>query len=109
MKSKKLFPILFAAAPLAIIACHRSSDASAQPTSEEASPVRTISLPHYQPDLPMGPNREIFATACLPCHSPRYIIMQPTMPAAKWEAVVKKMITTYNAPLADDQVAPIVQ
>ncbi len=110
MKLKKLFPILFAvAAPFVMIACHRSTGASAQQTREEPSPVHTISLPHYQPDLPIAPGRDVFATACLPCHSPRYIIMQPSMPAAKWEAVVKKMMATYGAPVADDQIAPIVQ
>src|SRR4051812_8693060 len=110
MKLNKINPILFAAAaPLVMIACHRSTDAGAQETHEKASPVRTISLPHYQPDLPMGPNRDVFAASCLPCHSLRYIIMQPAMPAAKWEAVVKKMMANYNAPVADDQIATIVQ
>jgi cbb3-type cytochrome c oxidase subunit III len=37
-----------------------------------------------------------------------YIGMQPPLTADKWEAEVKKMQTVYGAPIADEQIKPIV-
>jgi mono/diheme cytochrome c family protein len=71
--------------------------------------VRAIELPRYQPDLPPGPGREAFAVNCLSCHSTRYVTTQPPLSAAKWEESVRKMIKTYGAPIAEEQVQPIVQ
>jgi mono/diheme cytochrome c family protein len=71
--------------------------------------VKSIELPKYQPYLPPGPNRELFATSCLSCHATRYITMQPVMTQAKWEESVKKMIKTYGAPLSEDLATPIAQ
>src|SRR5436309_2504623 len=51
--------------------------------------VHTITLPRFQPDLPQAPGREAFAVACISCHSTRYITMQPTMTAARWEESVR--------------------
>src|SRR4051794_21880914 len=40
--------------------------------------VVRIELPHYAPaNLPDAPGRDAFTTACLSCHSTRYITMQP--------------------------------
>src|SRR5438477_12705694 len=86
-----------------------------QPTSQSvqhAKPpaaVHAIRLPRYQRDLPTAPGREVFAVACLSCHSERYVTMQPRMTAAKWEESVRKMINTFGAPIAEEQVAQIVQ
>src|SRR6266550_487552 len=66
-------------------------------------PVHAIELPHYLPYLPPGPDRELFASRCLSCHSTRYITMQPPLSAAKWEENVKKMIKTYAAPIREDE------
>jgi mono/diheme cytochrome c family protein len=71
--------------------------------------VTAIVLPRYQANLPPGPGREAFAVNCLSCHSTRYITMQPKMTAVKWEESVRKMMKTYAAPIAEDQVQPIVQ
>jgi cbb3-type cytochrome c oxidase subunit III len=110
-RMKRLIAILVtAAAPITLIACHRSSSSQAATAAGHTdSPVHTISITQYQPDLHVAPGRDVFAVACLSCHSQRYIVMQPVMPAPKWEAVVRKMMTTYNAPIADDQIAPIAQ
>src|ERR1700722_3109724 len=80
----------------------------AQP-SPPANPIHEITLPRYQPNLPPGPGRDAFATACLPCHSDRYISTQPPLPEAKWEAEVKKMVTTYGCYVTDEQVPQIAQ
>ena len=71
--------------------------------------VHTIALPHYQANLPAGPGRDAFAVSCLSCHSTRYITMQPPLNQAKWEESVRKMVKTYGAPIAEEQVVPIAQ
>jgi mono/diheme cytochrome c family protein len=73
------------------------------------SAVKSIELPKYQPHLPAGAGRELFASACLSCHSTRYISMQPVVPVTKWEENVKKMIKTYGAPIAEDQAPALAQ
>jgi mono/diheme cytochrome c family protein len=45
----------------------------------------------------------------LSCHTTRYITTQPPLTAAKWEESVRKMMKTYAAPIAEEQVQPIVQ
>jgi mono/diheme cytochrome c family protein len=75
----------------------------------QAGTVKSIELPHFAEDLPAGPERELFASRCLSCHSTRYIAMQPLVPAAKWEENVKKMAKTYAAPIGEDEVPRIVQ
>jgi len=89
---------------------HESGEASIQAAVAAAGTSGdTIALPRYQANLPDAPGREAFATACLTCHSSRYITTQPPMTAAKWEESVKKMIATYHAPIAEDQIPLIVQ
>ena len=68
------------------------------------SVVKSIELPRFMPHLPEGAGREVFASSCLSCHSTRYITMQPLVPQPKWEENIKKMIKTYGAPIAEDQV-----
>src|ERR1700685_798177 len=46
--------------------------------------VHTILLPHDEPLFPPGRGREEFVTACVVCHSPRYITMQPRFSRATW-------------------------
>jgi mono/diheme cytochrome c family protein len=70
--------------------------------------VRAIELPQYQSNLPNGPGQQAFAAACLSCHSASYVTMQPTMPAAKWEETVRKMIKVYAAPMTEEQVPQVV-
>ncbi|MGH9712741.1 MAG: sulfide dehydrogenase [Candidatus Acidiferrales bacterium] len=52
--------------------------------------------PLYRPELAAGEGRELVESYCNTCHSPRYIIMQPPLPAATWEAEVNKMIKTFG-------------
>jgi len=73
-----------------------------------ADRVHRITIPAYQEALPDAPGREVFATACLSCHSTRYITMQPAISAAKWEETVKKMVKVYGAPIGDAQVPAVV-
>jgi mono/diheme cytochrome c family protein len=45
---------------------------------------------------------------CNTCHSPRYITMQPPLPASTWEAEVNKMNKTFGAAIPEDATQKIV-
>jgi len=78
------------------------------PPSHPSSPVHSISLPHDETYAPPGPGRDAFVTACIVCHSPRYITSQPPFSRAVWKGIVQKMIDTYGAHIAPAQAAEIV-
>ena len=67
-----------------------------------------IVLPYEEVHIPDGPNRDVFQTACVICHSPRLIFGQPTISAAKWTEVVHKMTATYGAPICAEDERRIV-
>lgn len=69
--------------------------------------VHSITLPHDEPTFPPGPGRQEFVTACVVCHSPRYITMQPRFSRSTWLSEVKKMKDVYGAHISDEQVASI--
>ena len=75
--------------------------------SSSDSPVHTIVMPHDEPEFPPGPGRDEFVTACVVCHSPRYITMQPRFLRATWLSEVKKMQDTYGAHISDEQALKI--
>jgi len=76
--------------------------------SHPASPVHSISLPHDEAYAPPGPGRDAFVTACIVCHSPRYITSQPPFSRAVWKGLVQKMIDTYGAHITTTQAEEIV-
>jgi hypothetical protein len=73
------------------------------------SPVHTIVMPHDEPVFPPARGRDEFVTACVVCHSPRYITMQPQFSQATWLSEVKKMKDVYGAHISDDQVLKITE
>jgi mono/diheme cytochrome c family protein len=75
--------------------------------SKADSPVHTIVMPHDEPVFPPGPGRDEFVTACVVCHSPRYITMQPRFSRTTWLGEVNKMKTVYGAHISDEQVLRI--
>src|SRR6266478_1712061 len=75
--------------------------------SKSDSPVHTIVMPHDEPAVPPGPGRDEFVTACVVCHSPRYITMQPRFSRNTWLGEVNKMKNVYGAHISDDQVLRI--
>ena len=77
------------------------------PESNLDSPVHRVVMPHDEPVFPPGPGRDEFVTACVVCHSPRYITMQPRFSRATWLSEVKKMKDTYGAHISDDQLLKI--
>ena len=75
--------------------------------SNTDSPVHTIVMPHDEPAFPPGPGRDEFVSACVVCHSPRYITMQPRFSRTTWLSEVDKMKNVYGAHISDDQVLRI--
>ena len=75
--------------------------------SKADSPVHTIVMPHDEPVFPPGPGRDEFVTACVVCHSPRYITMQPRFSRTTWLGEVNKMKDVYGAHISDEQVLRI--
>src|SRR5258708_40354082 len=75
--------------------------------SKPDSPIHTIVMPHDEPVFPPGPGRDEFVTACVVCHSPRYITMQPRFSRTVWLAEVNKMKNVYGAHISDEQVLKI--
>ena len=55
--------------------------------------------------LPYAKGAELVEMSCVPCHSLRYIEMQPLMSRASWEKIVTKMIKNFGAPVRDSIAA----
>jgi len=59
-------------------------------------------------DLAPGDGLQDVQIYCNTCHSPRYITMQPPLPAATWEAEVNKMSKTFGAAIPEDNMQKII-
>jgi cytochrome c5 len=60
--------------------------------------------------LPEAEGKELVEISCVPCHSLRYIEMQPALSKKAWEKTVTKMIKIYGAPVRDSiSAAKIVE
>jgi hypothetical protein len=73
-----------------------------------SGPVHSIALPDAAPHVPDGPNRAQFQAYCRLCHSPRLVLTQPRFSQKQWDAVVKKMVKVYGAPIPPEQEADVV-
>jgi hypothetical protein len=65
-------------------------------------------------DLPFGdrmfegPGADGVNNNCLACHSVGMVMTQPPLSRQTWEAEVAKMRNVYKAPIANEDVTPIV-
>jgi sulfite dehydrogenase (cytochrome) subunit B len=64
---------------------------------------KSIQLPpdHPASQLKPGTGVNLASLNCAICHSLDYIIRQPPMDAAQWDAEVHKMIAVFGAPIHD--------
>ena len=105
---------LWAAIFQATIGCCGGGELSPSGTNAPASEapqlnkVRSITLPHFEPDLPVAPGRDEYMVVCVSCHSPRYVTMQPLFPQRQWEETVDKMVKVYGAQMDQGQRQSIV-
>ena len=83
----------------------------------QAAPVELLPDSSYQAsaypvpavDLTPGDGLQEVQTYCNTCHSPRYITMQPPLPAATWEAEVNKMNKTFGAAIPEENTQNIIR
>ena len=82
-----------------------------QPAPVELSPDSNFQVSAYPvpaADLAPGDGVRDVQIYCNTCHSPRYITMQPPLPAATWEAEVNKMNKTFGAAIPDENTQKII-
>jgi mono/diheme cytochrome c family protein len=82
-----------------------------QPVPVELLPDSNYQASAYQVptlDLAPGDGLQEVQIYCNTCHSPRYITMQPPLPAATWEAEVNKMNKTFGAAIPDENSRKII-
>lgn len=75
----------------------------------EGSNYEVAAYPAFPLHLAEGAGRGETQIYCSSCHTPRYILMQPPLPAATWDAEVKKMIKTYGAQIPEADAQKISQ
>jgi len=83
----------------------------------QAAPVELLPDSNYQAsaypappvDLTPGDGLQDIQIYCNTCHSPRYITMQPPLPAATWESEVNKMNKTFGAAIPQENTQKIIQ
>lgn len=83
---------------------------------QQVAPVQLTTDSNYEvspypvpaPELAPGDGLAEVRVHCSTCHSPRYITMQPPLPAATWEAEVIKMKKAFGAEIPEDASRKIV-
>jgi hypothetical protein len=68
-----------------------------------------IDLPDSDRMFPDGPGSDAINNNCLACHSAGMVLNQPALSKQAWAAEVTKMINNYKAPVAPEDVGPIVE
>lgn len=84
---------------------HQSAPAELSTDSVYAAPA----YPLYPPKLAEGDGKQVVESYCAMCHSPRYVTMQPPLPAATWEAEVNKMNTAFGARIPEAVSRKIIE
>ena len=83
--------------------------AAAALTLPVAALALKIDLPEETAAFKPGPHLELVNARCRICHSADYVATQPpNLPRATWNAEVVKMKKVYGAPIADEDIEPIV-
>ena len=77
-------------------------------TLSELKPVN-INLPDSDRMFPDGPGSDAINNNCLACHSAGMVLNQPALSKQAWAAEVNKMINNYKAPVAPEDVGPIIE
>lgn len=84
--------------------------AQAAPTTfAEDAEYGMASIPTFDAELAEGAGRAETQIYCSTCHTPRYITMQPPLPATTWDAEVQKMVKTFGATISEADAQKIAQ
>ena len=68
-----------------------------------------IDLPDSDRMFPDGPGSDAINNNCLACHSADMVLNQPSLSKQAWTSEVNKMVNNYKAPVAPEDVGPIVE
>src|ERR1700675_1276726 len=68
-----------------------------------------LDLPDSDRMFPDGPGSDAINNNCLACHSADMVLDQAELSKQAWAAEVDKMINVYKAPVAPEDVGPIVE
>ena len=104
------YKILFAFLFLNIICfinCTSPENNPVKKNREKQEPV--LEIQNVKVELPKYEGWELVEVNCVPCHSLRYIEMQPEMSKKNWEKIVYKMIKNFGAPIKDTLIACICE
>lgn len=85
-----------------------STSASASSATGFALKSVSVELPVSDVVFPGGAKADAIAANCLSCHSAGMVLTQPDLTKAAWTGIVEKMIHAYKAPVAEADVAAIV-
>jgi mono/diheme cytochrome c family protein len=78
------------------------------PAASDGASYEVGAYPLYPTTLVPGDGQREAAAYCNTCHSPRYITMQPPLPADAWNAEVNKMVKAYGASIPEDATQKII-
>jgi len=93
---------------IALIAATADVPFAAQSAPKLSLKSVTVDLPTGDRMFPSGSGSDVADNNCLACHSAGMVLNQPALSKAQWQAVVKKMITAYKAPVDAKDVGPLV-
>ena len=93
---------------LAVTALTLCTVSMAQAASSFSLTSTSVELPNSDRAFPAGPGVETVSANCLTCHSAGMVMTQPPLKKAMWEAEVQKMMKVFKAPVAEADVAKIV-
>jgi cytochrome c5 len=93
--------------PSAVILAIAATPAAGAAASIEFKSVN-VELPDSDKMFPDGPGSDTINNNCLACHSADMVLNQPAMSRDAWKSEVNKMIHSYKAPVAPEDVTAIV-
>ncbi len=68
----------------------------------------SVDLPIDDLQYPDGPYADVINANCTSCHSASMALFQPPLTTDQWKATVSKMREVYKAPVAEKDIAAIV-
>lgn len=95
-----LYFILYTMSVTAFCGCSEKQPPAAETIQQNDTPL-VIDIADVKTVLPQAGNVDLVEMHCVPCHSLRYIEMQPQLSYSAWEKLVDKMIHAYGAPIRD--------
>jgi hypothetical protein len=86
---------------LAFCSCNNTEPSAKYDTIPEPGLENLPAVTDIKTVLPQAGYVELIEMNCTPCHSLRYIEMQPLLTYKTWEKTIDKMIAAYGAPIRD--------